>query len=232
MNSHTNASGNFAPSALNDCWNKIGVRGDASCPELKTHIHCRNCPVHSAAAVEILDRDLPANYLEEWTRHVAQEQPVMEGDTQSVVVFRIASEWFALPTSVFKEIVGMRPIHSLPHRRTGVVLGVANIRGELLVCISLRKILRLEETAESKEEKPRTARACMLFMQHEGLRAVYPVDEVFGIQRFRLREFMAIPTTLAKAATTYTKAVLPWRQETVGLLDENLLFHTVSRGLA
>ncbi len=36
--------------AIDDCWNRIGVRGDGSCPELKRHIHCRNCPVYSAAA--------------------------------------------------------------------------------------------------------------------------------------------------------------------------------------
>src|SRR4029077_5730556 len=29
---------------VDDCWNRIGVRGDASCPELKHHVHCRNCP--------------------------------------------------------------------------------------------------------------------------------------------------------------------------------------------
>ena len=40
----------FARAGLNDCWNKIGVRGDGSCPELARHVHCRNCPVYSASA--------------------------------------------------------------------------------------------------------------------------------------------------------------------------------------
>ena len=35
---------------VNDCWNRIGVRGDRSCPELKQYVHCRNCPVYSAGA--------------------------------------------------------------------------------------------------------------------------------------------------------------------------------------
>jgi chemotaxis-related protein WspD len=228
----TNRSSHLASLARNDCWNKIGMRGDASCPELKIHIHCRNCPVYSAAAIEILDRELPANYLEQWTRYIAKEQPAAQGDMQSVVVFRIASEWFALPTSVFKEIVGIRPVHSLPHRRNGMVLGVTNIRGELLVCISLRQILRLDEAAESKKEGSRAANARMLFLQHEDLRAVCPVDEVFGVHRFHLRELMAVPTILSKATPAFTKAVLPWGQGTVGLLDETLLFYSVNRGLA
>ncbi len=36
--------------SVDDCWNRIGVRGDRSCPKLAEHIHCRNCPVHAAAA--------------------------------------------------------------------------------------------------------------------------------------------------------------------------------------
>jgi chemotaxis-related protein WspD len=231
-NSTIISSATFERSTIRDCWNKIGVSGDASCPELKKYIHCRNCPVYSAAAAELLDSDLPANYLDEWTRHVAQEKPAAAGDTQSVVVFRIGSEWLALPTTVFKEIVSIRPVHSLPHRRNGVVLGLANIRGELLVCISLRQILRLDETAESKKEKFRTANARMLFIQHEGLRAVCPVDEVFGVHRFRPQELMPVPATLAKATTTYTKGVVSWRQGAIGLLDEVLLFYALNRGLA
>ena len=36
--------------AIDDCWNRIGVHGDKSCPLLSEHIHCRNCAVYSAAA--------------------------------------------------------------------------------------------------------------------------------------------------------------------------------------
>jgi chemotaxis-related protein WspD len=230
-NSPITSSATFERSLIQDCWNRIGVSGDMSCPELRKHIHCRNCPVYSAAAVELLDRDIPADYLDECTHHVAQQKPEAAGDTQSVVVFRIGSEWLALPTAVFKEIVGIRPVHSVPHRRNGVVLGLANIRGELLICISLGQILRLDETAESKNEKLRSAHARMLFIQHQGLRAVCPVDEVFGIHRFRPRELMSVPATLAKATTTYTKGVVSWPQGAVGLLDEDLLFYTLNRGL-
>jgi chemotaxis-related protein WspD len=226
-------SGFSARATITDCWNKIGVRGDSSCRELEEHVHCRNCPVHAAAAVALLDREMPADYLADWTRHVAREKPATERDTRSVVVFRIGAEWLALPTIVFKEIVGVRPIHSLPHRRNGLVLGLANIRGELLVCISLRQILQLDETAEPKKEKQRAADPRLLVMQHEGGRAACPVDEVYGVQRIYSRDLMAVPATTARATTTYTKAVLSWRQKSVGLLDEHLLFYTLNhRGLA
>ena len=53
MHSQPNIDADAASPVANDCWNKIGVRGDASCAELERHIHCRNCPTYSAAAVRL-----------------------------------------------------------------------------------------------------------------------------------------------------------------------------------
>lgn len=217
---------------ITDCWNKIGVRGDASCPALEEYVHCRNCPVYSAAAVDFLDTDLPPDDLARWTRHVAQEKTVAQLDTHSVVVFRIGAEWLALPTTIFQEITSIRAIHSLPHRRNGVVMGLANIRGELLICVSLRQVLSLGETTGRKPEKQRGADARLLVMQREGGRAVCSVDEVYGIQRFHPRELMEVPATVARATATYTRAVLSWQKKSVGVLDDQLLFYTLNRSLA
>src|ERR1700722_380014 len=98
------------------CWNSIGVRGDGSCPELIQHVHCRNCPVYSEAASSILDTEITADYLAQSTRDVAREKIVSPAILLSVVIFRIGAEWLALPTSVIREIVDHRPIHSMPHR--------------------------------------------------------------------------------------------------------------------
>jgi chemotaxis-related protein WspD len=214
---------------IDDCWNRIGVRGDVSCPELETYIHCRNCPVHAAAGKALLDRDLPPGHLAEWTRHVAQEKPAPELGVQSGLIFRIGAEWLALPTAIFKEVVGARPLHSVPHRRNGVVLGLVNIRGELEICVSLRQILRLEAdgAADPASGEPR-----LMVLRHEDDSAVCPVDEVFGVERYYPRQLMPVPATAAKATATYTKAVLSWRDKSVGLLDPELLFHTINRSLA
>ena len=39
------------------------------------------------------------------------------------------------------EVANLLPIHSLPHRPNGVVLGLASVRGELLVCVSLGQVV-------------------------------------------------------------------------------------------
>ena len=221
----------FARAGLNDCWNKIGVRGDGSCPELARHVHCRNCPVYSASAAKLLDADLPAGHLAEWTGHFSSEQQVEEAGTQSVVIFRLGAEWLALPTAVFKEVATLRAVHSLPHRRSGIVLGLANVRGTLLVCVSLGDVLSLEKATETRKEKARVLHRRLLVISRDGNRLVFPVDEVHGIHRCQPRELKEVPATVAKATATYTKSVLAWRDKAVGCLDDQLLLYTLNRSL-
>ena len=209
------------------CWNHVGTRGDSSCPELVQYIHCRNCPVYSAAAADRLDVDLPADYLAQSTGLVAQQKTIAPPLTRSVVVFRIGAEWLALPTAIIQEIVGSRPIHALPHRRDRVVLGLANIRGQLLACAALRQILHLNDDAPPEREKPQV-HARMLVTRQGGTSTVYPVDEVYGVQRFPPEDQISVP----KAVTAHVKAVLSWQAKSVSLLDEESLLSTVNRSLA
>jgi chemotaxis-related protein WspD len=140
------------------------------------YVHCRNCPVYAAAAVALLDRGLPPNYLADSTSYFAQEQRIEQLDTHSVVIFRIGAEWLALPTPIFKEVAELRTIHSLPHRRGGMVQGLANVRGELLVCVSLGYVLGLENAAESRRGARRTVHRRLLVVSREGQRMVFAVD--------------------------------------------------------
>jgi chemotaxis-related protein WspD len=215
--------------AIYDCWNKIGISGDNSCPELEKFVHCRNCPVYLAAGTRLLDHELPANYRREWTELFSKKKPTATPGALSGVIFRIAAERLALPTSAFQEVVEQRTIHSLPHRRQGIVLGLTNIRGELLICVSLGRLIGL--TPEVRKVKPQTTYDRLLVMQWNGSRFVFPVDEVYGVQRYHPQELKEVPATLAKNTPNYTHGILSWRNTTVGCLDEELLFYTLNRSL-
>lgn len=230
--SHTpDSAAGSTRAAINDCWNRIGVHGDSSCPQLEPYIHCRNCPVYSAAAVDLLDADPPSDYLAFWTRQIAQQKTLAERDTHSVLVFRTGAEWLALPIAVLTQIASLRTIHTIPHRRDGVVLGLANIGGELLVCFSLSQILGVEPASATKTHSHRVE-GRLLVAQRDGARAVFPADEVYGIQHFHERELAPVPATVARTTATYTRAVLPWQNKSVGVIDDQLLFHTLNRSLA
>ena len=217
------------PAQIHDCWNTIGVEGNGTCRELQKFIHCRNCPVYSAAGIQLLDRPLPADYRREWTEHFAQGKKLSTPAKTSVVLFRLGREWLALPTPLFQEVAERRAMHTLPHRRGGVVLGLVNVRGELLICASLGRLLGLNPG--NAEAKPRTVFDRLLVANWDGHRLAFPVDEVQGIHRFQQNELKEPPATVAKSTLTYTRGIFSWRDCSVGFLDADLLFATINRSL-
>lgn len=232
MNGQSQTTANPAAAIITDCWNTIGVHGDVSCPELEKHIHCRNCPVYMAAASVLLDRNLPPAYVDEWTHQYSQDRSVEEPSTESIVVFRIGGEWLGLPTSVFSEFADIRPIHSLPHRRNGVLLGLTNVRGELLVCVSLGKVLGIADQEKAKKPRQRAVYSRLAVIHDKDSRVVFPVDEVDGVHDVHAGELTEVPATVAKATATYTRAMLPWKDKAIGCLDAQLLFYTLNRSFA
>jgi chemotaxis-related protein WspD len=210
------------------CWQSIGVYGNGQCRELQRFIHCRNCPVYSHSALRLLDRPLPTDYRAEWAAHFAREQKHSPRTRTSAVLFRIDAEWLALPTYAFQEVAERRRTHSLPHQRQGIVVGLVNIRGELLICVSLGRLLGLEKTSR---QTIRTTYDRLLVTNWEGSRLVFPVDEVHGTHKFEANEVHDPPATVAKSRPSYTHGIFLWHQRPVGLLDPSLLFSALNRSL-
>jgi chemotaxis-related protein WspD len=231
---------NNLPHGVNDCWNHIGVDGDRSCVKLETVIHCRNCPVYSTAGRSLLERVAPFDYLNEWTAVVAetQEQPSRAFDlavgfrigravdTLSAIIFRLGDERFALPVRVLQEVTHPCVIHTLPHRSNDLLLGLVNIRGEILLCASLGHLLGLE-TATNPPSSHMNLR--MLVVGQKDSKWVFPVDEVHRIHRFHLNELKAVPVVVSQANETYTQAVIDWQNDKVNYLDAELLLDTLAR---
>src|SRR3984893_18693753 len=216
---------------LNDCWKKIGVWGNRECGELKKVIHCRNCIVYSSAAAQLLGAELSQDYLERWTTHFASEQKVESRQLQAALIFRIGAEWLALSPTNLQEIAEGRPIHSVPQVRSNILLGLANIRGELLVCVALNRLLGMERMGPEKSSSKRAIYRRLVVAGRAGSRFVFPVDEVHGIHRFSPNELKGVPSTVAKSQTTYLKGMLLWQNKSVGCLDDQLLFDMLDRSL-
>jgi len=219
-----------AAAPLDACWNRIGTTGDGSCPRLAEHTRCLNCPVFEQAAAALLDRPLDeadGGDGADVTTDAAGVEPLT---THSALVFRIADEWLALPTTALRQVDDIRPIHSLPHRRNRVVLGLVNIRGALTVAASLGELLHLDR-APSGKHASRGGRARMLVAAHQGESVAFPVDEVEGVLRFSAAALMPVPTTLAYASASHARGVLAWRDTTLGLLDTDRVFDTLARSL-
>ncbi len=177
----------------------------------------------------MLNRALPPEYRREWTEHFAREKRLAAPAKTSALLFRIGDEWLALPTKAFEEVAERRLIHSLPHRRQGMVLGLANVRGELVVCVSLGRLLGIEKIAPRKTL--RTVYDRLLVANWDGQRLAFPVDEVHGIYRFEPHQLKSPPATISLSNQTCTRGILHWQERTVGYLDTEVLFSTLNRSL-
>jgi chemotaxis-related protein WspD len=203
------------------CWNRIGVRGDRSCPELLKFTHCNNCPVFATAGRRFLDAPSPEGYLDEWTSRLAARDDSREGDESSVLVFRLGDEWLALPVAVLVEVTRLRPIHRIPHR-AGLLAGMANIRGELHLCVRLDLLLGVTATERSDPELRR-----LVVIRRETEYWVFPADEVDQVHRVLLPDLTTAAPTLARSQVKMTRGVFPHAGRSVGLLDDARLFHSL-----
>jgi len=168
----------------------------------------------------------------------------MSGDhSLVVVVFRVQAEWLALAARSLDEIVSMRPIHSLPHRRSGVILGLANVRGGLLTCMALSSLLGIPDAGTQASATQGGAKAGaaasvqvggrlprLLVLRSQPLDVALYVDEVDGVHALNANRLKAVPSTLAGAAARHTVGWGRCGDRQVGLLDETALNNAIQRG--
>ncbi len=216
-----------------DCWNQIGVGGDLSCPELKTHIHCRNCPVFAGAARSFFDRRAPEGYLADWSRWLSEitglgvrgngsetegEHSLAKGKAISVLIFRLGEEWLAFRTLTVSEVTLPKPIHRVPHRSNVVLTGIVNLHGQIQLCVSLHGLLGASAAPGSPSR---------LVVLRDGDRAetwAFAADEVVGVRHIPRSQWRSVPSTLINPAVGFSEAVLCWEGRSVGLLDQQRVF--------
>ena len=182
------------------------------------------------AAIGFLDRETPEDWLRERTMRVAIREQLADRGTKSLVIFRIGVEWLGLATDVFQEVAEECTIHTLPHRRNGILSGLVSVRGELVLCVDLGTLLGVDpapETTGAGKKKPH-----LLVCNRKGDRLSFIVNEVFGIHRYNPADLRAAPVTLTKvAAGAWNVGMLPWNGRTVGCLDDELVFYALNKGL-
>lgn len=159
--------------------------------------------------------------------------------TLSLVIFRIETEWLAVRTSVFAEIINPDRLkqHSLPHRKNQVLTGIINVRGEILLLVSIRALLGIEPTGEGAHTKNSTSKTetttyhRMLVIDSEDGKWAFPVDEILGVHRIHPNTFQNVPVTVAKANSTFTKGIFQWKERYVAFLDDELLIYSLTRSV-
>lgn len=207
---------------VDPCWNKIGVWGDRTCPELMKVTHCHNCPVFAAAGRRFLDAPSPPGYLDEWTDRLARGETDESANELSLLVFRLGDEWLALPVSVLVEVTRPRTPHRIPHRG-GLLSGVANIRGELHLCVRLDTLLGVA----AGEHRPADASPRLIVIRSGSAGWAFQADSVDQVYRVAQNGLAPPPPTLTRAVARLTRGVFDAGGKPVGVLDEERLFQAI-----
>ncbi|MBD2081754.1 chemotaxis protein CheW [Leptolyngbya sp. FACHB-17] len=213
---------------INDCWNRIGVEGNQTCEQLAQVTHCHNCSVYSESGRLLLERDVPIDYVQEWTTSIAERGSALSDrsteEMLSLILFRLGQEQFAISIRSLQEVIRPTRIHKLPRRSDRLFLGLTNVRGEVLLCASLREFLNLEAAASSDDDR-------MLIVGTSQRKWVFPVDQVHGIHRYPLRQIQAPPVVITKTNAAYTQGILICNDQKVNYLNAELLIDTLDRRL-
>ena len=202
------------------CWSVIGVSlgGNRTCGELEEYVHCRNCPVFAAGGRALMEQAPPSGYLDEWKAFLADARVRQTDRSVSTLVFRIGTEWLAIDSSVIGEVANVRPAHRIAHRSGGVLVGLVNIRGQLLLQASLQTLLKLQhDTTVAKSQR-------LVVIQQAGAAWAFHVDDVIGVRRFATNDIGPVPVTVAQGMARVSRGLMRMGEKSIGYVDTEQLF--------
>lgn len=180
----------------------------------------------------LLNRPHPEGYTEEWIESL--KQPSADENIQhlSLLIFRIKTEWLALPSHSIKEVTEAAFIHRLPHTNSSVLLGITNVQGELLVAISMQDLLGIPNNIpqDSSDLQPngKFMRNIVFGIKRDVF--VFPVDEIYGLTNVQSNTIEPVPISVSKSIKNFFSGIfiLPDKLS-VGLLDEKLIINSLNQ---
>jgi chemotaxis-related protein WspD len=184
-------------------------------------------------AAELLDR-LPVVPVDPSPWRFAPAQDTNTRGT-ALLLFRLADEWLALPVNTIEEVAPMRAWHSVPGHRQRALLGLVNLRGALVPCLSLGELLGVQPAAQTQATPSSTLRAStsrLLALRHGAHLSAFPVTEVHGTVTPAHHALGAVPATSLGASDGFAVAVFHWRDHVVGVLDPLRVGAAFDRSLA
>lgn len=207
------------------CWNRIGVWGDGTerCPRLDETITCVNCDVYAAAGRAFFARPAPDAYLAEWTTLLTAAKQEAPAGRVAVMVFRLGDEHYAVPVAAVREVLNSRRIHSIPHRSSPLLIGLAFVHGEMVLCGGLPALLGCECTAP-----PQRA----LLLEADGERWLCPVATVEAVTHIDLQALEKPPVSVSKSAAPFLQGIFRRNDEPVGLLVAPAVLQALRRSMA
>lgn len=169
---------------------------------------------NSGALARLLDRPLIESDLHASTDDAAQPAETGERGRIGIALFGLGSESLALPASVVRRVTPFAPPVRIPHRSSGVLRGVCNVRGDLVLCADLRRLLGMAARAEETTDALRT-----MVIGPASAAWAFEVDALHGIGRIDPGALASAPLTVEHALGAFVLGLAEVEHRPVTVLD-------------
>jgi len=172
----------------------------------------------TGALHRLLDRPIPPDDLTLAAESAAKPADPGERGRIGIVLFGMSSETFALPANVVRRVTPFAPPVRIPHRSSGILRGVCNVRGELVLCGDLRALLGMPALDAAQKEAGIEAKRTMVIGPANASWA-FEVDALRGIGRIEQASLAAAPLTVEHALGAFVTGLAEIEGTRVTVLD-------------
>jgi len=202
----------------------VTADGDPSTP--------RDASPVETAIQRLLDRPLSDADLAAGAEWAARPADTRDRETLGLLLFRLSNETAAIPAALLRRVTPWARPTPIPHRTTGVLRGVCNVLGELVLCADLRRLLGLPalEGADAPSRSADDPRR-MVVMGAADAPWAFEVDALIGFERIAKAVIRPPPITVEYASAACTAGIADIRGEPVTVLDGERILAGFKGGL-
>lgn len=141
-----------------------------------------------------LDRSIPEGAREEWALRLATPPEDKSGiSTVRLFLFRAGEEWFAIDPSVLSSTLPYTRPRRLPHQRTGLIEGLVNADGRVIICVSLPRFAGGQASAKPED------RRWLLVCSWQKFTFAFAAEEVLGVEDIDTANLAPLPSSANSA---------------------------------
>ncbi len=186
----------------------------------------------SGALLRLLDRPVSAADLAAGAELAARPAEARGAATIGLLLFGIGRETAALPAKLLRRVTLPARVIPIPHRSSGVLRGMCNILGELVLCADLHHLLGLPAPGEAAAQgEPAGSRRMIVIGPAHDCWA-FEVDALIGVERFDPGNLRPPPVTVEYALGSFTSGVGEIDGRCVTVLDGERILAGIRAGIA
>jgi purine-binding chemotaxis protein CheW len=128
-----------------------------------------------------------------------QEEKIDEQKSMEIIRFRMASETYGVESAFVREVYPLRDFTPLPGAPP-FVLGILNVRGQILSVIDLKKFFNLPEKGLGDLNK-------VIILRDGRMEFGILSDVILGVSRVGLNAIRALPMTVSEIGTEFMRGI-------------------------